>query len=276
MTAARGGRVALITGGARGIGADAAERLVGLGWRVVLVDREAGAVAERAAAIGTRALGLAADVTDREAMEAAAAAAAEHFGGIDAVVANAGVNTSAASVRAIDPEAFERVIEVNLMGVWRTVRAALPHVVERRGYVLAIASLAAVAPLPLSTAYATSKAGVEAFARNLRIELAYTGTAVGIGYFGFIDTVLSNTASSHPLAQKARGGIPGPLAKRYPLSVAGEAVARGVDRRSPRVYAPRWIPALLALRGLAWGLDARAARRDELVEACRLADSGRE
>ncbi|HWH45975.1 MAG TPA: short-chain dehydrogenase/reductase [Thermoleophilaceae bacterium] len=276
MSAAAGGKVALITGGARGIGADAGERLAGRGWRVALVDREREAVERRAEAIGERAIGIAADVTDLRAMEAAAAECAERLGGIDAVVANAGVNGAAASVRRVDPAAFEQVLEVNLMGVWRSVRAALPHVVERRGYVLAIASLAAVAPLPLSTAYATSKAGVEAFARNLRMELAYTGTEVGIGYFGFIDTVLSNTASSHPLAQKARSGIPGPLAKRYPVGVAGAAVARGVEARSRRVCAPRWLPALLALRGLTWGLDARGARRPDLVEACRMADAGPE
>lgn len=78
-------------------------------------------------------------------------------------MANAGV-ASAGDVRHVDPETFERVIEVNLLGVWRTVRAALPHVVDRRGYVLVVASLAAALHGPGLAPYAASKAGAEAFA----------------------------------------------------------------------------------------------------------------
>jgi NAD(P)-dependent dehydrogenase (short-subunit alcohol dehydrogenase family) len=266
-------RVVLITGAARGIGADAAQRLFERGARLVLVDRDAEQVKRRAADLGDRAVAFTADVTDPGMLDAVVAGALERFGGIDVVIANAGISGVPSTVAAIEPAAFEQVIEVNLLGVWRTVRAALPHVVERRGYVLAIASVAAATPVPLSAAYAASKAGVEGFARSLRMELAHTGTRVGIGYFGFIDTDMVRNAFADPVVAQTRGGVARRLAKPLPVSAAGEAIARGVERRAKRVYAPRWVPGLLALRGLSGPLEALAARDPRLVRACRMADA---
>src|SRR3954454_7399311 len=90
---------------------------------------------QRAAELGGDTAFFEADVTDREAVEAAVAGAVERFGGLDVVVANAGVATGG-PLAVIDPDDFERLIDVNLLGVWRTVRAALPHVTARSGYVL--------------------------------------------------------------------------------------------------------------------------------------------
>src|SRR4051794_32347855 len=187
MTWSLDGKTVLITGAARGIGAETARQLRAKGARLALAGLEPELLEQRAAELGGETAFFEADVTDRDAVEAAVAGAVERFGGIDVVIANAGV-ASGGPVAGIDPAAFETVIEVNLLGVWRTVRAALPHVIARGGYVLPIASLAAALHGPMMSAYAASKAGVEAFADSLRTEVRHTGTAVGCAYFSFIDT----------------------------------------------------------------------------------------
>ena len=155
------------------------------------------------------------------------------------------------------------MIEVNLLGSWRTVRAALPHVIERRGYVLQIASVAAIAHAPFMSAYCASKAGVEAFADCLRIEVAHLGVDVGVAYFSWIDTDMvrgADDAAGHRPAMRQR--ISGPAGKTYPLSDVAAAVAQGVERRARHVTVPGWVRALLALRGvIAPLLSARAASR---------------
>src|SRR6476646_9261456 len=127
------GRVALVTGAARGIGLETARALERRGAKVALVDLDASAAEAAAATIAPDALGLAADVSDRAAIGAAVDAVVQRFGGLDVVVANAGIANAPATARTMPEEEFERVLAVNLLGVWRTVRAALPHIVERRG-----------------------------------------------------------------------------------------------------------------------------------------------
>jgi NAD(P)-dependent dehydrogenase (short-subunit alcohol dehydrogenase family) len=264
--------VVLITGGARGIGAEAAEQLVARGARIVLVDRDAEALAGQASGLSGEVLPQVADVADAEEIGAAVSVAVERFGRLDVVIANAGISGPPSTVAAIDPSSFERVIEVNLIGTWRTVRAALPHVVASQGYVLTVASLAAAVPVPLSAAYAASKAGVEAFARTLRMEVAHTGTRVGVGYFGFVDTDLVRAAFAHPAAEQARQAMPRPLARPIPVAVAGSAIARAVERRARSVCAPRWVRSALALRGLGSLVEKRAARDPRLIRACLMAN----
>jgi NADP-dependent 3-hydroxy acid dehydrogenase YdfG len=140
------GKVVLITGGARGVGAEVARRLNRQGAKLVLTDLDAAPLEALAAELGGEAnvVTVLADVCDLAAMEAAVAQGVARFGGIDIVVANAGI-ASYGSVLAVDPEAFKRVIDVNVTGVFHTVRAALPQVIERRGYVLVVSSLAACA-----------------------------------------------------------------------------------------------------------------------------------
>src|SRR5688500_18086284 len=140
------GRVVLLTGGARGIGADAARRLHSRGARAMLIDRDAPEVEARAAELGDRAPALPVDVTDAAGREAAVAETLQRFGAIDVVIANAGIRGAPCTLETVDPADFERVIEVNLLGVWRTIRAVLRHVIERRGYLLPIASVAAAVP----------------------------------------------------------------------------------------------------------------------------------
>lgn len=115
-----------------------------------------------------------ADVTDHTAMARVAGEVKERFGKVDLVVANAGVASGGPFVDS-DPDAWRRVVEVNLIGGAVTARAFLPVLLESRGYFLQIASLAALTPAPMMTAYCASKAGAEAFAHSLRAEVGYRG-----------------------------------------------------------------------------------------------------
>jgi NAD(P)-dependent dehydrogenase (short-subunit alcohol dehydrogenase family) len=241
-------RTVLITGAARGIGAESARRLASRGARVSLVGLEPGELERVAAQCGPEAAWFEADVTDPEALEGAVTDTVERFGGIDAVMANAGV-APAGMVRFVEPAAFERTIEINLLGVWRTVRACLPHVIERRGYVLVVASVAAAVHSAGMAAYAASKAGAEAFADSLRLELEHLGVDVGVGYFSWIATDMVAGADAHPAFGFARQRLPGPLGRISPVSQVGDAVADGIERRRRWITVPSWIRALLVLRG---------------------------
>jgi NAD(P)-dependent dehydrogenase (short-subunit alcohol dehydrogenase family) len=257
------GKVALVTGAARGIGFGTARALIARGASVVIVDLDQGA-AERAAGElhDSRAFGLAADVTDRSAMQRAVASTVERFGSLDVVVANAGVASRVASFRAMAPETFERVLDVNLMGVYRTVDAALPEILARRGHVVVISSIYAFFNGIGAVPYAMSKAAVEQFGRALRIELAPHGASASVAYFGFIDTEMVHRAiDADPLADRLMETLPKPLHKRLTPAVAGEAIVQGIEQRRPRIIRPRRWAVWSVLRGIVNPLtDARAER----------------
>lgn len=224
---------------------------------------------------GIDALGLVADVTDPAALDTAVAATVERYGGIDVTVAGAGIVGTAVPIERIEPTDFERVLEVNLLGVWRTLRATLPHVVERGGYLLPIASIAAALPSPLLNAYGVSKAGVEALGRALRMELAHTGTRVGVAYFGIVDTDLVRQATAQPAIARTRAMLPGLVDRQLPVGAAGQAIVRGIERRANKVYAPWWVPALLATRGMQGPLEAVLGRNRRFVDAYRMGSGER-
>ncbi len=263
------GKVCLVTGGARGIGLSTARALVGRGASVVIADLDASA-AERAAAQihDSKALGLAADVTDRGAMQRAVALAVERFGALDVVVANAGIASRVATFRAMSSENFERVIDVDLMGVCRTVDAALPEIVPRRGHVVVVSSIYAfingVGALP----YAMSKAAVEQFGRALRVELAPHGASASVAYFGFIDTEMVHRAiDQDPLATRMLASFPAPLHKRLTPDVAGAAIVSGIERRQPRIIRPRRWTVMSVLRGILNPLSDAQLERDAESQA---------
>lgn len=241
------GKVVLITGAARGIGAGLAERLAARGAKVALVGLEAEEQQKVADRIGVNAHAWEADVTDWAALEKATAGVVERFGGIDIVIANAGIAT-AGFVRSVDPVAFEKVIEVDLLGVWRTFRVTLPHVIERKGYLLAISSLAAITHAPGMANYSAAKAGVEAFSNSLRAEVAHLGVKVGVAHPTWIRTDLVESADAHPVFGKLRAGMPGILGKTYPLSVALEHIEAGVLSRARTIHVPKWVGALKLIR----------------------------
>ncbi|WP_033290029.1 SDR family oxidoreductase [Amycolatopsis jejuensis] len=241
------GKVVLITGAARGIGAGLAERLAARGAKVALVGLEAAEQEKVAKQIGPNARSWEADVTSWDDLERATAGVVEHFGGIDIVVANAGIAT-AGFVRSVDRAAFEKVIEVDLLGVWRTFRVTLPHVIERRGYLLGISSLAAITHAPGMANYAAAKAGVEAFCNSLRAEVAHLGVKVGVAHPTWIRTDLVESADAHPVFGKLRSSMPGLIGKTYPLDVALDDLEAGILRRARTVHVPRWVGGLKLLR----------------------------
>jgi NAD(P)-dependent dehydrogenase (short-subunit alcohol dehydrogenase family) len=267
------GRTVFITGAARGIGAAAAQRLHAKGANVALVGLEPERLAALADRLGERAAWFEADVTDADALQEAVDGAVARFGGIDVAIANAGI-AFIGSLAHAPVEQVERTLAVNFMGVWRTDRAVIEQIMQRRGYLLNIASLAAVAHAPLMGPYTAAKAGVEALTDALRMETAASGARVGCAYFGFIDTDLVKAAYAQPSAQLSNARVPAFLRGPAPLSTAINAIERGVERRSARVWAPRWVGAMIALRGLTQPLTERRMLKesDTLAEAMRLAD----
>jgi NAD(P)-dependent dehydrogenase (short-subunit alcohol dehydrogenase family) len=267
------GRTVFITGAARGIGAATAERLHAKGANVALVGLEPERLQALAARLGDRATAIEADVTDYDALQRAVAATVERFGGIDVAIANAGIAFTG-SLATAPVEQVERTLAVNLLGVWRTDRAVIAQITERRGYLLNIASLSAVAHAPLMGPYTTAKSGVEALSDALRMETAPSGARVGCAYFGFIDTDLVRASYAQPSAQLVNKQSPGFLRNPAPLSSAVDAIERGIERRAARLWAPRWVGAAIALRGIIQPLAERRILRDPatLSEAMRLAD----
>ena len=263
------GKVALITGGARGIGLGTARALRARGASVAVVDLDPGAAADAAAELGSGTLGLAADVTDRKAIQAAVDATVERFGGLDIVVANAGIAPTGATTRVMPPDEFERVVEVDLLGVYRTVRASLDQIVQRRGQAVLVASIYAFMNGLNLSPYAVAKAGVEQLGRALRVELAFHGASATVAYFGFVDTdMVRHGLDEDPVARRAaESAIPDWVLKRISPEEAGEAIARAVERRRPRVIAPRYWTVMSVLRGvLNPAFDLIAARAPQVQD----------
>jgi NAD(P)-dependent dehydrogenase (short-subunit alcohol dehydrogenase family) len=258
------GKVALITGGARGVGAATAAQLVARGAKVVLVDLDAEPLRELAERFGeSSATWLTGDVTELADMQAAVAHGVERFGAIDVVVANAGI-ASYGSVGTVDPETFRRVIDINVTGVFHTVRAALPQLERARGYVLVVSSEAAYMPAPGLAAYNASKAGAEHFANALRLELGYKGVAVGSAHMSWIDTPMVQDAKQDLAAfREMLERLPGPFGATTSVQQCAEAFVSGIEKRASRVNVPGWVGLLRWLKpALSSRLFELLSRRD--------------
>ncbi len=241
-----GARV-LITGAARGIGAALAARLHLRGARVALAGLEPERIALVATACGGAPWALC-DVRDRRAVDSAVGSLVERLGGLDVVVANAGVAAQLPVVGG-NPATFEQTIEVNLLGTYYTLRACGPHLSHGRGYALAVASLGGAVHLPLMGAYAASKSGVEALANSLRAELHPTGAKVGVAYFAELDTDMTRRGFGTRAAREVAGRA-GAISGVSPLAPAIDALERGIRRRARVVVSPWWVRPLLPLRGV--------------------------
>ncbi len=269
------GKSVLITGAARGIGADCAKQIAARGGRVSLVGLEPEELERTAAECGPEAIWFEVDVRHRDALERAVEETVERFGGIDVVVANAGVGAGSL-VRHSGEEALEFVMDINLFGAVRTLRLSLPHVLDRGGYMLAVASMAAIGQPPGMAAYSASKAGLEAFANSLRIEMRPHGVDVGVAYFSWIDTEMVRGGDRRREFATLRGEMRGPLAKTYPASAAGQAVLRGIERRARWVAVPNWLRGLLVLRQLVqFGTEAAIGNRMEEFERASIEEMKR-
>ena len=237
----------LVTGAARGIGAAVAEKLASQGARLALVGLEPDTLRQVAERCGPDTFVGECDVSKYEQVAGAVDAAAEALGGLDIVVANAGIGVGG-PFRLHDLRTWERVIEINLLGVMYTDRAALPHLEKSRGYLLNIASSAAAFRAPGLSAYCAAKAGVEALSDCLRIELRPHGVDVGVAYFLFLDTDMVRDAERELPGGERRDRLPGPLARTYPLAPAVDEVVAAIAQRRRRVAYPKWFLRALPFR----------------------------
>ncbi|WP_415952723.1 SDR family oxidoreductase [Streptomyces sp. KLOTTS4A1] len=242
------GQVAVVTGAARGVGELLARKLSARGAKVALVGLEPELLKEVSSKLHTDSDHWHADITDHVAMARVAQEVKERFGKVDIVVANAGVAAGGPFTDS-DPVAWRRVIEVNLIGSAVTGRAFLPVLMESRGYFLQIASLAAMTPAPMMSAYCASKSGVEAFAHSLRAEVGYQGVRVGVGYLSWTDTDMVRGADEDDVMRELRARLPWPSNKTYPLGPAVDRIVAGIERRSAHVYGQWWLRGMQSVRG---------------------------
>ncbi|MGQ4515130.1 short-chain dehydrogenase/reductase [Streptomyces sp. DW26H14] len=255
------GKVAVVTGAARGVGELLARKLSARGATVALVGLEEDQLKQ----VGERLHGESghwyADVTDHTALGRVAGEIRERFGRVDIAVANAGVANGGPFADS-DPGTWRRVIEVNLIGGANTARAFLPELLASRGYFLQIASLAAMTPAPMMTAYCASKSGVEAFAHGLRCEVGHRGVGVGVGYLSWTDTDMVRGADQDDVMRELRQRLPWPSNLTYPLGPAVDRIVAGIEHRSPHVYGQWWLRAMQGVRPYLPGLVATVGKRE--------------
>jgi NAD(P)-dependent dehydrogenase (short-subunit alcohol dehydrogenase family) len=267
-----GGKVVVVTGAARGVGAELARQLTRRGARLALLGLEPAVLADVSASCPGSAW-WEVDVTDSEALTRTAAEVADRLGPADVVVANAGIAAGGPLLLA-DAVSYDRVIEVNLLGSVRTVRAFLPQLVQSQGYVLQVASVAALIPSPMMSAYCASKSGAEAFAHALRGEVRHHGVDVGVAYLSWTDTDMVRGADARPGLADMRAKLPGVLGRTYPLEPAVARIVDGIAARAPHVYAQRWVRSLTWVRAVMPAVTAHPPARDARQAEQAIRDAG--
>jgi NAD(P)-dependent dehydrogenase (short-subunit alcohol dehydrogenase family) len=249
------GRVVVVTGGGSGLGAAFARRFARAGARLALLDLDgvsARALADELTRTGTEAIALDCDVRDEAACSRAIAAVVERFGGIDLLINNAGL-THRSAFADTDIAVLRRVMDVNFFGAVHCTKAALPSLAARRGMVIAISSIAGLAPLYGRTGYAASKHAIQGFFSSLRSELAPSGVDVLIVCPGFTATGIGIHAldadgqpTKHPQSTVGRVATPESVAdavhdaaargqRLLVLSIVGR-VTWALQRLSPALY----------------------------------------
>jgi len=259
------GRRVLITGAARGIGAALARRLHAQGARVALAGLEADLLSEVAASCD--APWWSCDVSDRSQVDAVVEAAVEALGGLDVVVANAGIAAQLPLVGG-DPTILERTFDVNVLGSYYTLRAAGPHISHAGGYALVISSLGGAVHVPLMGAYSASKAAVEALGNTMRQEVRPSGARVGVAYFAELETDMTSRGFGTEAAKRFLRGRT--ITRVTPLAVGIDALERGIAKRARIIVAPKWVRPLLPIRMVAQRVVDLAVRRG-LADVLRIA-----
>jgi NAD(P)-dependent dehydrogenase (short-subunit alcohol dehydrogenase family) len=227
----------VITGAGTGIGAALARRYARAGARVALLDRDGEAAAAKRAELeaeGAAALALRCDVTSRDACRTAIEQIVASWGGIDVLVNNAGI-THVGLVRDTDPDVIRRVLEVNFLGAVYCTAAALPSLLERRGQVVALSSVAGFAPLATRAGYAASKHALHGYFGSLRAEHAGDGLAITLACPSFVRTGIGERAlgaDGELAGADARSGV------RHEIEpdAAAEIIFRSAERRRRMVF----------------------------------------
>lgn len=232
------GKVLFVTGAARGIGAAVAREAANRGARAALTGLEPDELEARASELGDRHIHLEADVTDLDSVRAAAEETVERLGRIDMVLANAGI-ASYGSVENTDPDVFRRAIDINVTGVFNTVHVTLPQLLETRGWVGIVGSIASYAPLPGSSSYNASKAGIELFTRALRAEVGWRGVCAASIHPSWIDTdMVREAAADLGSFRELRERLPWPFGATTSVERCAELIVDGAEARKDRIFIP--------------------------------------
>jgi meso-butanediol dehydrogenase / (S,S)-butanediol dehydrogenase / diacetyl reductase len=218
------GKVAVITGAGTGIGAAVAARFVSEGCAVVLTGRRPGPLREVAAVLGDRALAVPADAADAGAMADVVDAAAARFGGVDVLVANAGGHGAGTAADVAD-DAWADSIRANLTTCLVSARACLPRLIERRGCVVVVSSIAGLAAAPESVGYVSAKHGLIGLARSMARDFGPRGVRVNTVCPGWVRTPLADEEMDQLAALR---GLPGRDAA-YALATAQVPLRRAAD-----------------------------------------------
>lgn len=255
----------LITGAGRGLGAATAAAVSARGARVVIADIDP-ASAERVVATlpAGRGLAVECDVTRLESVRHAVDRTHEVFGGIDVVVANAGILGHGGTMRTLAPVDVDRVMAVNVGGVVNTVSATIESVIGSRGQIVLVSSVFAFLNGAGAIPYAMSKAAVEQLGRGLSVELARHGASAMTAYFSLIETdMIHRGVDADPHVSALLDAMPRFVLKRIQPHAAASALADGVESRKRAILVPgRWRP-LAALRGMVGPpTDSKLARDD--------------
>ena len=217
----------LLTGASSGVGLATVERLARTGASLALVARGEAALeeaAQRARSLGATAYALPADLSDREAATAAVEQAIELLGGLDVVISNAGAVVFGHFLE-VDPDDFDRAVDVTFGGAVNLIRAALPELRERRGTLIAVSSMMARLPLPAFSSYTASKHALRGFINTLAVEEREQGTGVKFAMIepGPLDTPIYGRATS------ATGFSPARLFDAYHPDEIAKAVESALD-----------------------------------------------
>ncbi|MCK1323981.1 MULTISPECIES: SDR family oxidoreductase [Bradyrhizobium] len=205
-------KVAAITGAASGIGLECARTLIGAGARVVLIDRAEEALSSACVALGDQAIPLRIDLTDPLSMEAMMPQVLEKAGQLDIFHANAGAYVGG-EVLGGDPDAWDRMLNLNVNALFRSIHAVLPHMVERKsGDIIVTSSIAGLVPVVWEPIYTASKHAVQAFVHTLRRQVAKHGLRVGAVAPGPVVTALIKDWPKEKIEEEmAAGGLMQPV-----------------------------------------------------------------
>lgn len=202
------GKVAAITGAASGIGLECARSMLGAGARVVLIDRDEEGLSKACAGLGPEAVPLVIDVTEPESVAGMLPAILANAGQLDILHANAGTYVGGDVIEG-DPDAWDRMLNLNINAVFRTVHAVLPHMAERKtGDIIVTSSIAGVVPVVHEPIYTASKHAVQAFVHTVRRQVAKHGIRVGAVLPGPVVTALIKDWPKDKLeTELAAGGL---------------------------------------------------------------------
>jgi NAD(P)-dependent dehydrogenase (short-subunit alcohol dehydrogenase family) len=261
------GKVFFITGGARGIGAAVAKEAAGRGARIALTGLEPEELEAVAGSLpGAGHIHMECDVTDDDSVRSAVERTVDELGRIDMVLANAGI-ASYGSVEHTTPEVFDKVTAINVNGVHRTIHYALPHVLDARGWIGTVGSIASFAPLAGSASYNASKAGVELYNRALRAEVGWRGVCAATIHPSWIDTALVREVEQDLSAfREMRKKLPWPVRSTTSVEACGKAIVDGAERRKDRIFIPK------AARLIYWFRNVVSSRIGEMQMAREAAE----